>query len=161
LIEYMASSRSSIPLLVLSQRSTISDRILGLEKGADDYLAKPFSASELLLRMKKLLSKTKQLDSYAMRVGEVTLYPQRGTVEVRERKVHLRKKEFLIFAFLVRHKNTVMNRETIIQHVWGDRKTPSDTTVDVYIRRIRLLLGKNEKVIRTVRGYGYIVKDDM
>ncbi len=157
--EYLHHSLSTSPILILSEKCSIPDRIFGLQKGADDYLAKPFSSVELLLRVQKLLARTKNLDSGPLRAGQLSLFPRAGLVHVGQRTVQLRKREFELLAFLVRHKNCVINREMIIDNIWGEADTPSFTTIDVYMRRIRILLGSHNTIIQTIRGFGYIVKE--
>jgi DNA-binding response OmpR family regulator len=159
IVDYVSTSRPDLPILILSQRQTMPDRILGLQKGADDYVNKPFSPIELKLRIEKLLMKTKHIDPQVLQVGDVKVFLKSGQVKVGEKFVHLRKREFEIFVFLIRHKNTVINREVIINHIWGEAGNPSYKTIDVYVRRVRILLGKQHQVLHTIRGFGYVVKD--
>lgn len=152
-------SHREIPILVLSDKSLVEDRVRGLKKGADDYLAKPFSMDELLLRMEKLLTKVKQLDAFALHVGEVSVFPQSGTVCVKDDVVHLRKKECEILSFLIRHKNRTISKDMLVENIWNNEVVPLDSTIAVYIRRIRMRLGKTGYTIKTLRGYGYMITD--
>jgi DNA-binding response OmpR family regulator len=159
LVHYLHEVIPSLPILILSEKSGVSERVVGLEKGADEYLEKPFSAAELRLRLDKLLNSTKQIQNERYYAGSITVFPSQGITRVRDREVPLRKREFQILAFLIKHKNQLVSREMVVNHIWGDADTPSDTTVDVYVRRIRQVLGNTEKIIKTIRGYGYIVKE--
>jgi DNA-binding response OmpR family regulator len=148
-----------IPVLILSEKDAVEERVRGLKKGADDYLAKPFSMEELLLRISSLLSKTKQLDTYALHVGEVRMFPHTGLAFVKDAPVYLRKRESQILSFLIRHKNQVVSRDMLIENIWRSETVPEDETVDVYVRRIRMQLGKEGYTLKTIRGYGYLLKD--
>ncbi len=152
-------SHREISLLVLSERGSVEERLRGLRKGADDYLPKPFSMDELLIRMEKLLTKVKQLDAFALRIGEVSVFPQSGTVCVKDATVHLRKRECQILSFLIRHKNRIISKESLIENVWHEELIPVDSTISVYIRRIRMRLGVTGYKLKTVRGFGYIITD--
>ncbi len=152
-------SHREIALLILSERSSTEDRIRGLRKGADDYLPKPFSMDELMLRIEKLLTKVKQIDAFALHVGQVSVFPQSGTVCVKDETVQLRKKECEILSFLIRHKNRIISKESLIENIWKEESMPVDSTIAVYIRRIRMRLGKTGYQIKTVRGFGYMISD--
>jgi DNA-binding response OmpR family regulator len=158
--EYLYQSQRDMPILVLSEKSSTPDRIWGLKKGADDYLPKPFSHEELLLRMEKLLTKTKHIAAAALQVKGLTVFPSEGVVIVDQEKVSLRRKEIEILSFLMRHKNSIVTRELLIENIWPNEEMPTYATIDVYIRRIRILLGKKHDLIKTVRGYGYILKEE-
>ncbi len=152
-------SHREILLLILSERSEVEERIRGLRKGADDYLAKPFAMDELLLRIERLLLKVKKLDSFALHVGQLSVFPQSGTVCVKDGNVQMRKKECEILSFLVRHKNRMITKEMIVENLWSNESQPVDSTIAVYIRRIRMRLGKTGMQIKTFRGYGYMITD--
>ena len=150
-------SHREVSLLILSEKCTTEERVRGLKKGADDYLAKPFSMDELVLKIEKLLTKVKQLDAFALHVGEVSVFPQSGTVCVKDETVHLRKKECEILSFLIRHKNRTISKDMLVENVWTNEVVPLDSTIAVYIRRIRMRLGKTGYNIKTLRGYGYMI----
>lgn len=155
-VEYLDDTYFSSRVLCLSEKRETDDRIYGLRKGADDYLVKPFSLPELLLRVNKLLQREKKLSQDVLIVGQVWLYPESGVVKYDETEKHLRRREMQILSYLFRHKNAVVTREMIIDRIWGNNDTtPAHITLDVYIRRIRILLGRHSKVIKTVRGFGY------
>lgn len=152
-------SHREVALLILSEKAQVEERIRGLKKGADDYLAKPFSMDELILRIEKLLTKIKQIDSFALHVGQLSVFPQSGTVCVKDETIHLRKKECEILSFLIRHKNSTISKDMLVENVWTNEIIPLDSTIAVYIRRIRMRLGKTGYKIKTLRGYGYMISD--
>ena len=155
LVEYLEETTSLFPILILSGYSTLHDRITGLEKGADDYLVKPFSTTELRLRIEKLLAKTKQLKLDVLEVGALKLHLENGRVEWHGKVIRIRKREFEILQILARYKNRVVSRKVLIDHLWPDGEVPTEGTIDVYVRRLRMLLGKAGQNIQTIRGYGY------
>ncbi len=156
IIEYVHELARDSQILCLSQKNLVTDRITGLQKGADDYLGKPFSSAELLLRVERLLTTYKLPSEQKIELGEVIFLPQRGELQLPDQKVKLRRREVEILKCLVRFRNRVVSRETLIDQIWkGSSKSPTYTTLDVYIRRLRVLLGKYHKLIKTVRGFGY------
>lgn len=159
IVEDLYWSHREIPVLILSERAQLEDRLRGLRKGADEYLAKPFSMEELLLKIEKLLSKVKQLDSFSLRVGEVSVFPQSGTVCVKDGSIQLRKRECEILSFLIRHKNQMVSKEVLAENIWHNEIIPLDSTLAVYIRRIRMRLGKTGYKLKTIRGFGYLITD--
>jgi two-component system, OmpR family, response regulator len=159
LVEYTNQSSFSTRTLCLSQLNQTEDRIKGLDSGADEYIGKPFSGTELMLRVNNLLSKQKIIDTQVMTVGPLKLYTESGVLLVRQRQVLLRKRESEILTCLIKYRNQVISRDTIIDHVWyGDADIPTYTTLDVYIRRIRVMLRRYRYLIKTVRGFGYMFK---
>jgi DNA-binding response OmpR family regulator len=157
LVEYIHQLDQTSPLLVLSGKATVQDRIAGLRKGADDYVIKPFSTMELLLRMEKLLYTTKHQKQDVLEVGDIELLLDRAQVKVGDHLLRLRRREFQILCCLVRQKGRVVTRDQLVSHIWPDGVFPCYATIDVYIRRLRMMLGKYGKMIKTVKGYGYIV----
>ncbi len=156
--EHMNSAKLDTPILMLTEKNATSERVRGLREGADDYLGKPFSMDELTLRVDKLLSKTKRMDHVQSADDHMHLFPLSGRIHIGTKKITLRHREFEIFAFLARHKNTVVSREMLVNNVWVNEEIPVRSTVDVYIRRIRLTLGNKRRIIQTIRGYGYRMK---
>jgi DNA-binding response OmpR family regulator len=159
LLESLQLMKSDIPVLILSNKVLTQDKIISLRSGADDYLTKPFSIEELELRVHNLLKKTKHLVDTDVVIGELEIMSKTGQVKYKDKQVLLRKRECEILSFLAKHKNQVMSREQIINHIWNEDEIPTYKTIDVYVRRIRTLLGTREKVIQTVRGYGYMMKE--
>ena len=156
IISYLHDSHYTTKVIALSQLFSVSERIRGLENGADDYLGKPFSLGELRLKITKALlyEKRKNQDIYS--VQNLTFNPQSGVVKIKDDQVRLRRREAQILACLFRYKNRTVTREMLIDEVWSLKDVvPTQTTLDVYIRRIRLLLKDYGKLIVTRRGFGY------
>lgn len=142
--------------IVLSQKSQVLERIRGLEQGADDYVPKPFSLTELTLKVEKLLHTQKLTDTPSITAGMITIFPESGQIILPNVTKILRKKEMQILACLMQQRDQVVSRDKIIDTVWSyGSQIPTQTTLDVYIRRIRIQLGIMGKRIKTVRGFGY------
>ena len=158
-LTYLQQNQRAVPVLVLSGKGAVQDRIVALRLGADDYVTKPFYGEELVLRVESLLSKVKRLDGGVVSVGTLTVSLESGQVRSQRGPVRLRKREFEIFAFLAKHKNALISRETLLNHIWPSADIPTYKTIDVYIRRIRMMLGEEKKYLRTLRGFGYVLQD--
>lgn len=159
-VEYIDDTFYHSRVLCLSEKRAIDDRVYGLQKGADDYLSKPFSLTELLLRINKLLQREKKLAQECLVVNKVILFPETGVVRFDESERVLRKRETQILASLFRHKNAVVTRDMLIDMVWGATDVmPTHITLDVYIRRLRVQLSSYHWIIKTIRGFGYSAVD--
>ncbi|MBP2664049.1 MAG: two component transcriptional regulator, winged helix family [Firmicutes bacterium] len=156
---------SEIPIIMVTAKDAIEDKVLGLDIGADDYLTKPFAIQELFARIRTALRKSKEahteLANDALTLGDLTLYPMRYEAEVSSQPVSLTKKEYDLLEYLIRNKHIVLTRERILQEVWGYDYTGDTNVVDVYIRYLRTKLDEQfgQKYIHTVRGVGYVVKE--
>ena len=143
-----------LPVIMLTAKGTEYDKVLGLDAGADDYLAKPFGMMELLSRIRALLRRTQQeTDTY--RCGVLTVDQARHIVTVNGQEVALTQKEFEVLCLLLKNKGQVLSRERLIEDVWGYAFTGESRTVDVHVRTLRQKLGEAGAYIETVRGYGY------
>jgi two-component system, OmpR family, response regulator MprA len=150
-----------VPILMLTAKGTLDDRVGGLDSGADDYVVKPFQPEELLARVRALLRR-RQPQTAALRFGELTLDPSGRQVWVGERSVELSSKEFDLLELLMRHPRQVLTRETFYDRIWGYDFSGESNILEVYIRYLR---SKLEAVgcphyIQTVRGVGYVLRDD-
>jgi two-component system alkaline phosphatase synthesis response regulator PhoP len=153
-----------VPILILSARNSSSDRVLGLKKGADDYLTKPFNLEELLLRVKKLIEKNKKLQDketigihYSFGNNTIDFKAQEAT-KVTGEKIQLSKKETMLLKLLIENKNEVVPREKILQAVWGYNVYPTTRTIDNFILNFRKYFeddSRNPKYFHSVRGVGY------
>ncbi|SFM27318.1 response regulator transcription factor [Pelosinus propionicus] len=157
---------SQIPIIMITAKATIEDRVMGLDIGADDYLTKPFAIQELLARVRAAMRKNKTstsqiLDQGNLRVKNLVLFSKRYEAQVNGQPIELTKKEYGLLEYLVRNKHIVLDREHILQDVWGYEYAGNTNVVDVYIRYLRSKLDEQfgEKYIHTVRGIGYVVKD--
>jgi DNA-binding response OmpR family regulator len=150
------------PVLMLTARVTLDDKVSGLESGADDYLAKPFEYAELLARVKALLRRsTITAGSSTMRVRDLAVDPVARRVERAGKVIELTQKEYALLEYLVRNAGRIVSRQMISEHVWKHDVDPLTNVVDVYINYLRKKLDedKHNPLIQTVRGRGYLIKD--
>ena len=151
------------PILMLTARETVEDRVTGLEAGADDYLVKPFALEELLARVKALLRRTGQGGdgSGELRFATLTLDPAEHEVRAGERQVVLTRTEFALLHLLMRNQGRVLTRELINEEVWGYDFGPTSNSLGVYIGYLRRKLegGGEPRLIQTVRGVGYVLRE--
>ncbi len=146
-----------IPILMLTARAAEMDRVLGLELGADDYVTKPFSPRELVLRIKKLLARAKAADEPVaqLRFGELEIDVPRHEVKIGGEPVVLTATEFKLLEILARRRGRVQTRERLLQDVWGYENPIDSRTVDTHMRRLREKVGEAARFLETIRGVGY------
>ena len=150
-----------VPVLLLTARGEEIDRVVGLTLGADDYVVKPFSVRELMLRVKAVLRRQdRSLSGSVLRRGGVSLDAERHRAEVNGEPVALTATEFRLLEDLLRHSGAVRTREQLLNTVWGYSFEGYARTVDTHVRRLRAKLGAAADVIETVRGVGYRLKED-
>lgn len=154
------AATSGIPIIMLTARAAEFDRVLGLELGADDYVTKPFSPRELVLRVRKLLARTSNADAPVprMRAGPVEIDSDRHRVMVAGNGVELTPTEFKLLELLARRRGRVQSRERLLQDVWGYESSTDTRTVDTHMRRLREKIGPAAGYLETVRGLGYRFK---
>lgn len=156
---------TQVPIIMLTAKDEIEDKVNGLDIGADDYMTKPFSIQELLARIRAALRKHEKMTDAESEekivVKNLALYPSRYEVQVNGEAVELTKKEYSLLEYLIRNKRTVLSRDQILQQVWGYDYIGDTNVVDVYIRYLRSKIDDRfgEKYIHTVRGVGYVIKD--
>jgi two-component system copper resistance phosphate regulon response regulator CusR len=150
------------PILMLTARGSVDDRVTGLDSGADDYLTKPFDFKELLARMRALLRRSSVFRPPVMRVADLTLNTASHAVARDGRPVNLTAKEYALLEFLVFNQGRVVGREQIAQHVWDENFDPFSNVIDVYIKRLRgkLDADSERRLIHTRRGEGYLLQVD-
>jgi two-component system, OmpR family, alkaline phosphatase synthesis response regulator PhoP len=162
--ETIRIQNNDVPILILSAKNTSADRVLGLKKGADDYMVKPFNLEELLLRVDKLILKNKKLldketigDTYEFGNNTIDFKAQQA-VTFSKQHIELSKKEVMLLKLLIENKNEVVTREKILQSVWGYNVFPTTRTIDNFIMNFRKYFEKdsrNPKYFHSVRGVGY------
>ena len=165
-LEVLRRARRSVdtPVIMLTARDTVMDKVTGLDMGAEDYVTKPFEIEELLARIRACLRKSARRDtavSHALSVGPLALDPDRHTVSCQGQPVELTHREFDLLKILMENKGIVLSRNTLIERVWGYDYIGETNVVDVYIRYLR---GKIDdafglKLIQTVRGVGYVLRE--
>lgn len=163
LIEQLRARRIQTPVLILSARHTVDDRVKGLQAGGDDYLTKPFAFAELLARLQALLRRAGGApEPTRLALGDLTLDLLSRRVERAGRTLDLRPREFALLEYLMRHAGRVLSKTMILSHVWGYSFDPGTNVVDVLVSRLRDKVdeGFGSKLIHTVRGAGYVLKLD-
>lgn len=157
---------SEVPIILLTARDAVVDKVTGLDGGADDYITKPFAIEELLARiragLRKKTSNNIMRTSVELVAGALSLDPIRREVQVNGKLLDLTKREFDLLHYLLENKNIVISRETLLQHIWGYDFSGGTNAVDVYVRYLRAKIEEpfGLKVLHTVRGVGYVIKDE-
>ena len=156
----LRAERRWAPVLMLTARDTVADRIEGLDVGADDYLVKPFAFGELLARLRALIRRGAVERPAVLRAGDVILDPAAHAVTRSGRQVELSAREFALLEFLMRHPGEVVSRSAILEHVWDYSYDGMSNVVDVYVGYLRRKLEQpfGRTLIRTVRGVGYVLE---
>ena len=163
LIEKVRAARVQTPVLILSARRSVDDRVKGLQAGGDDYLTKPFAFAELLARVQALIRRASgTAEPTRLVAGELTMDLLSRRVERSNTGIELRPREFALLEYLMRHPGRVMSKTMILSHVWGYSFDPGTNVVDVLVSRLRERVdrGFDRKLIRTVRGAGYVLELD-
>ena len=160
---HLRQERCQMPILMLSARSEISDRVRGLNIGADDYLPKPFALEELRARVRALLRRRHVPTQVMLTAGEVRLDRNRHRAHVGTRRVNLTAKEFALLEYLLLNRGRVVTRREITDHVWNDHLDPISNLVEVYVGRLRQKIDATSEsrssFVQTLRGVGYLVED--
>jgi two-component system OmpR family response regulator len=163
LIDRMRSGGVRTPVLILSARRSVDDRVSGLQAGGDDYLTKPFAFAELLARIQALIRRsTGAAEPTRLVVGDVSLDLLTRRVERAGRDIELRPREFALLEYLMRNPGRVVTKTMILSHVWGYSFNPGTNVVDVLVSRLRERVDRDfePKRLQTVRGVGYVLKAD-
>jgi two-component system OmpR family response regulator len=159
LVRRLRAGGNALPVLFLSARSSVDDRISGLQAGGDDYLTKPFAFSELLARLQALIRRAMRTpEATRLASGDIELDLATRAVRVGGQPVELQPKEFTLLAFLLRHAGRAVTKTMILEHVWDYSFDPQTNVVDVLVHRLRAKVDPDHRRIETVRGVGYVLK---
>lgn len=153
---------NTVPVLLLTAKDSIEDRVTGLDAGADDYLVKPFAFEELLARIRVILRKPVTDRNNILTVSDLSLHVNTRRVFRKDREIQLSSKEYALLHYMMQNAGTVLSRDKLEQHVWDYDFSGGSNVIDVYIRYLRKKIdeGYENKLIHTVRGHGYVLKED-
>ena len=164
ILKALRSRGTKTPVLLLTARDTIEDRVLGLDSGADDYLVKPFAFAELLARLRALLRRAGDAEPLKKQVGNLTLDVENRRVLRGSQEIAVTPREFDLLAYLVRHHGQTVTRQMLAKDVWREphRATPLDNVIDVHVAHLRRKIdeGQGVKLIHTVRGVGFVLREE-
>ncbi|SPJ15288.1 DNA-binding response regulator in two-component regulatory system with CusS [Syntrophobacter sp. SbD2] len=162
LLHQLRTAKVSTPVLLLTVRANIEDKVLGLDAGADDYLTKPFAFQELVARIRALLRRQTEAELPVLRFADLTLDPARRVVLRGARKIDLTAKEYALLDYFIRNPGRVLTRTMIVDHVWDYNFDSMTNIIDVYVNYLRRKIDsdREHKLIHTVRGVGYVLKEE-
>lgn len=157
----LRTTGDKVPVILLTAKDDVRDRVAGLDAGADDYVVKPFSIEELLARVRAHLRRTNEDDPDLMQFADLSLNPKTREIFRAGRPIELTAKEFDLLVYLMRHPRQVLTRDRILEEVWGYDFMGDSNIIEVYIRYLRLKLEENQekRLIQTVRGVGYVLRE--
>jgi two-component system, OmpR family, response regulator len=159
LIQQLRAKRIQLPVLILSARSSVDDRVRGLQAGGDDYLSKPFAFSELLARVQALIRRaTQTVEPTRLQVGEISLDLISREVRRGNEKIELQPREFALLEYLMRHPNRPVTKTMILEHIFDFSFDPQTNVVDVLVHRLRSKVDPAKTSIHTLRGVGYVLR---
>jgi two-component system, OmpR family, copper resistance phosphate regulon response regulator CusR len=155
----LRASGSAVPVLMLTARDAVQDRVQGLDTGADDYLTKPFDFHELLARIRALLRRGPELQQETLQIADLVIHTRAHRVSRSKRAIELTAKEYALLDYLARHADEVVGRAQIAEHVWDENFDPFSNLIEVYMQRLRRKIddGHSGKLLRTIRGEGYML----
>ena len=162
LIETLRNQKINTPVLILSAKRSVDDRVLGIQRGGDDYLVKPFAFSELLVRVQALIRRaTGATEPSSLTVGDLSVDLLKRQVYRSGEKIELQPREFALLEYLMRNAERTVSKTMILEHIWDFHFDPQTNVVDVLVCRLRGKIDKefSNKVIHTVRGVGYVLKE--
>jgi heavy metal response regulator len=161
-VRELRQAKVTTPVLLLTARDAVEDKVQGLDAGADDYLTKPFAFAELLARVRALLRRRTEATSPLLQVADLALDPATRTAKRGGAPVPLTNREFALLEYLMRNAGRVLTRTTIAEHVWDYSFDSTTNVIDVYVNYLRkkIDVGREPKLIHTVRGVGYVLKEN-
>jgi heavy metal response regulator len=161
-LKKMREGKVKTPVLLLTVRATIEDKVLGLDSGADDYLTKPFAFQELVARVRALLRRRADAEPTLLQVADLTLDPARHVVMRRGQKIDLTSKEYALLHYFLENPGRVLSRAMIADHVWNYDFDTGTNVIDVYVNYLRKKVdsGRKPKLIHTIRGAGYVLREE-
>ena len=159
-LQELRAEKVNTPVLLLTVRAAIEDKVLGLDSGADDYLTKPFAFEELVARVRALLRRRTEGDGAILRIADLTLDPARRLVQRGDEPIELTPREYSLLEYFMRNPGRVLPRTMIAERVWGYDFDPTTNVIDVYVNYLRKKIDahREPKLIHTVRGVGYVLK---
>ena len=157
----LREAKNNTPILMLTAKSQLEDKIKGLNSGADDYLTKPFAFEELLARIRALSRRPQQATSKVLTVGDLSLDTTNYQIKRGDKEIRLSSKEYSLLECLMRHAGQILNKDQLIQYVWSYESDILPNTIEVYIRNLRQKIDKpfKKKIIQTIRGFGYKISE--
>lgn len=160
-LKKLRAAGNQIPILLLTAKDSIQDRVMGLDAGADDYLVKPFAFEELLARVRVMLRKPAAIKSTTYTVGDLEVHVDTRKVFRQGKEITLSSKEYALLRYMAQNAGIVLSREKLEQHIWNYDFSGGSNVIDVYIRYLRKKIdeGFDKKLIHTVRGAGYVLKE--
>jgi two-component system, OmpR family, response regulator len=159
LIQQLRSKAVRTPVLILSAKASVDDRVRGLQAGGDDYLTKPFAFSELLARIQALIRRSTQApEPTKLAVGDLTMDLLTREVNVAGEKIELQPREFALLEYLMRHANRPVTKTMILEHIFDYSFDPQTNVVDVLVHRLRSKVDRQKAIIHTIRGVGYVLR---
>jgi heavy metal response regulator len=162
ILKELRQQNISAPVLFLTAKDSLTDKIEGLDLGADDYLTKPFSFEELVARVRALLRRSSQIKSLDLKAGDLILDTQTHKVHRNNAEISLTPKEYSILEYLIRNKNKIISRTVLTEHVYDYHFDTDTNVIDVYINKLRNKIDKgvDRQLLCTIRGVGYMIKDE-
>jgi two-component system OmpR family response regulator len=159
LIQLLRAKGQRLPVLILSAKASVDDRVRGLQAGGDDYLTKPFAFSELLARIQALIRRATQTpEPTRLTVGDLSMDLLTRNVQRENRQIDLQPREFALLEYLMRHPNRPVTKTMILEHIFDYSFDPQTNVVDVLIHRLRSKVDKEKAMIHTIRGVGYVLR---
>ena len=161
-LRQLRAQHNAVPVLLLTAKDSIEDRVTGLDAGADDYLVKPFAFEELLARLRVLLRKPMTEKATILKTGDLSLHLDTRQVFRGEKEIQLSSKEYSLLRYMMQNAGIVLSRDKLEQHVWDYDFSGGSNVIDVYIRYLRKKIDERheQKLIHTVRGHGYVLRDE-